>query len=119
MYHRIITISLLYRLSQLKKLQVLALSFNLTLGEVPEVVYSLSQLTELRLSCCELSNISDRYVDNDYTAIFSPRLFHISFSSSYLLILWWFGGRGFGVGLLNILLISEHRNIVVHMHVYG
>ena len=52
----------LQRLSQLKKLQFLDLSGNRTLREVPEAVYSLSQLTELRLVLCELGNISDRYV---------------------------------------------------------
>ena len=68
MYTYIYTISIyaLHRLSQLDKLQVLDLSFN-PLGEVPEVVYSMSQLTELNLTRCNLSNISDRYVYYDNT----------------------------------------------------
>ena len=56
-----IFIHVLHRLSQLEKLQVLDLSFN-QLRYVPEAVYSLSQLTDLNLSRCDLSNISDRYV---------------------------------------------------------
>ena len=51
----------LHRLSQLEKLQVLDISLN-QLGEVPEAVYSLLQLTELVLDDCGLNNISDRYV---------------------------------------------------------
>ena len=51
----------LQRLSQLEKLQALYLDNN-PLGRVPDVVCSLSQLTELNLSECMLSNISDRYV---------------------------------------------------------
>ena len=57
-----ILLSFMYRLSQLEELRVLDLSGNRTLEEVPEMVYSLSKLTELWLQCCELSNISDRYV---------------------------------------------------------
>ena len=64
MYTYIYTISIyaLHRLSQLDKLQVLDLSYNPLLREVPEAVYSLSQLTELNLAGCKLSNVSDRYV---------------------------------------------------------
>ena len=63
MYTYIYTISIyvLHRLSQLDKLKVLDLSGN-PLREVPEAVYSLTQLTKLRLDHCWLSNISDRYV---------------------------------------------------------
>ena len=60
-YISTISLHVLHRLSQLEKLQVLDLSYN-PLREVPEAVYSLSQLTELRLRDCWLSNISDRYV---------------------------------------------------------
>ena len=60
--HYYLSMHVLQRLSQLEKLQVLDLSVNSTLREVPEVVYSLSQLTVLNLALCSLSNISDRYV---------------------------------------------------------
>ena len=67
MYTFISTISIhvLHRLSQLDKLKVLNLSGN-PLREVPEAVYSLSQLTELNLYNCGLSNISNRYVYDYY-----------------------------------------------------
>ena len=61
MYYSIYYVSLYHRLAQLEKLKVLDLGYN-PLGEVPEAVYSLSQLTELRLDFCKLSNISNRYV---------------------------------------------------------
>ena len=67
-----ISIHVIHRLSQLEKLQVLDLSVN-SLREVPESVYSLSQLTELNLALCGLSYISDRYV-NDVNSI----VFHIT-----------------------------------------
>ena len=69
MYTYIYTISIyaLHRLSQLDKLQVLDLSYNPLLREVPEAVYSLSQLTVLNLAGCNLSNISERYVYDDNT----------------------------------------------------
>ena len=60
-----IFIHVLHRLSQLEKLQVLDLSVN-SLKEVPEAVYSLSQLTNLNLTRCKLSYISDRYVYDYY-----------------------------------------------------
>ena len=49
-----------HRLAQLEKLHLLDLSYN-QLREVPKAVYSLSQLTELRLRDCGLSSISNRY----------------------------------------------------------
>ena len=65
-----ISIHVLHRLSQLEKLQVLDLSVNFELREVPEAVYSLSQLTELNLSGCKLNYISDRYVYDVNSIVF-------------------------------------------------
>lgn len=48
------------RLSQLEKLQVLDLSVN-PLRFVPEGVCDLTQITELRLTACQITDISDRY----------------------------------------------------------
>ena len=55
------------RLSQLDQLQVLDISNNRALGAVPEVVYNLTQLTELYMYNCGITEISDRYVRVSYT----------------------------------------------------
>ena len=55
------------RLSQLDQLQVLNIGNNPALGAVPEVVYNLTQLTELYMYNCGITEISDRYVRVSYT----------------------------------------------------
>ena len=55
------------RLSQLDQLKVLDISGNSALGAVPEGVYNLTQLTELRMPMCGITEISDRYVRVSYT----------------------------------------------------